>query len=50
MLFPLKWSKFPQNEARGREHLFTQANLRPQKSFTNFFGLKNLQNLFLLNI
>ena len=44
MLFPVKGSKFSQNDARGREKLFSQANLRPRKSFS----LKNLQNLFLL--
>ena len=40
MLFPLKYSKSSQNEARGREGLFTQANLRPQKCFISFSVLK----------
>ena len=46
MVFPLKWSKFSQNESRGRENLFTQTNLRPQKISSLFQSEKPSKPIF----
>ena len=42
--------KFSQNELRGRENLFTQANLRPQKSFITFSVWLSCETYFYLKI